>query len=72
MFSGMATHVGYTAHLCGGLTGILIGIGVLRNLEQENWERVLWWISMALFAVFITFGIVVHMTCPEYFPKQFY
>lgn len=69
--NGMTQSIGYVAHLCGALTGIFIGIGVLRNLEEQKWERVCWWISIAIFVIFMTCGIVIHCICPDYFPNQY-
>lgn len=38
----MHDQVGYVAHLCGAVAGLLVGIGVLRNLKVRPWERKLW------------------------------
>ncbi|KAL4715286.1 hypothetical protein ACJJTC_010856 [Scirpophaga incertulas] len=35
-------NIGYVAHLAGAIAGLLVGIGVLRNLEKRKWEKRLW------------------------------
>ncbi|XP_017869332.1 PREDICTED: protein rhomboid [Drosophila arizonae] len=64
--------IGYIAHLSGALAGLLVGIGVLRNLEVRRWERILWWIAVIFYFALMTTGIIVHIFVPDYFPKAEY
>lgn len=61
--------IGYTAHLCGAIAGLLVGINVLRNLEVKSWEKKLWWISLILYVSLMTMLIVWNVAFPNYFPQ---
>lgn len=60
--------VGYMAHLCGGIAGLLVGIFILRNLEVRCWEKKLWWCSVAIYVILMLGGISVHIFNPKHFP----
>ncbi|EDX17655.1 GD17034 [Drosophila simulans] len=64
--------IGYVAHLSGAVAGLLVGIGVLRNLEVRRWERILWWVAVIVYFALMTTGIIIHVFVPDYFPKQEY
>uniref|UniRef100_A0A1B0FFD2 Rhomboid-like protein n=1 Tax=Glossina morsitans morsitans TaxID=37546 RepID=A0A1B0FFD2_GLOMM len=64
--------VGYMAHLSGAVAGLLVGIGVLRNLEVRRWERILWWIAVIFYFALMMTGILVHVLVPDYFPRPEY
>lgn len=49
--------VSHLAHLGGGLTGLLIGIGVLRNLRVKTYEIKIWWASVGLYSILIVSAI---------------
>jgi rhomboid-related protein 1/2/3 len=53
-------NVSNLAHIGGGLAGVLVGIGVLRNLRVKSYEVKLWWASVGLFAILMTSGLVLH------------
>jgi rhomboid-related protein 1/2/3 len=59
--------VGYMAHLCGAIAGLLVGIGVLRNLNVRPWEKKLWWIAVTIYTSLMVAGICFHILHPEYF-----
>uniref|UniRef100_A0A336KA11 CSON008469 protein n=1 Tax=Culicoides sonorensis TaxID=179676 RepID=A0A336KA11_CULSO len=62
--------IGYMAHLCGGIAGLLVGIGVLRNLEERRWEKKLWWCAVTLYFALMLTGIAIHIFYPEHFLPQ--
>ncbi|CRL03868.1 CLUMA_CG016995, isoform B [Clunio marinus] len=66
--------VGYTAHLCGAIAGLLVGIGVLRNLNVQPHEKVIWWIAVTIYLALMAFGICVHVfpgiMGPDFFPPS--
>ncbi|XP_037931123.1 protein rhomboid [Teleopsis dalmanni] len=64
--------IGYMAHLSGAVAGLLVGIGVLRNLEVRRWERIVWWIAVIFYFALMMTGILIHILVPDYFPKQEY
>lgn len=66
------TTTGHMAHLAGAMTGLLIGVVMLRNLRKENWERYCWWTSLLLFIVLVTCGVLLNifLPIPEYFPEN--
>lgn len=53
--------IGYVAHLCGAVAGLLVGIRVLRNLKVRRWERIVWRCAVLLFCVLIFTGIVANV-----------
>lgn len=60
--------VGYAAHLAGAIAGLLVGIGVLRDLERQSWENKLWWASVIIFAILILIAVIWNAAFPSYFP----
>ena len=42
-YTGQESLVSYTAHIAGGV------VGLLRNLTYKTWERALWWCSLLVF-----------------------
>lgn len=70
--AGSGPKVGYAAHLAGGLAGLLIGIGVLRNLEVKKWEKYVWWVSVTTFVVLVLGAIVVNIFYTDHFPPSKY
>ena len=64
-------NVGYLAHLCGALAGLLVGIAVLRNLKVELWEKKLSCIAVTVFSCLMLSAITFHLFNDEYFsPKN--
>ncbi|XP_066293016.1 rhomboid-related protein 2-like [Branchiostoma lanceolatum] len=51
------TRVSFLAHLFGLLAGLTIGLLILRNFEQKLHERVMWWVSLVVYAACIIFTI---------------
>ncbi|XP_067637635.1 rhomboid-related protein 2 [Eurosta solidaginis] len=64
--------IGYIAHLSGAVAGLLVGIGVLRNLEVQRWEKILWWVAVILYFSLMMTGVLIHVLMPKYFPRQEY
>lgn len=62
--------VGYMAHLCGGIAGLLVGIGVLRNLNVRSWEKKIWWIAVTIYSGLMIAGICFHVFFPDYFLQE--
>lgn len=62
--------IGYTAHLCGAIAGLLVGINVLRNLEVRSWEKKLWWICLILYVGCMAALIIWNVAFPNYFPPS--
>ncbi|XP_053676681.1 protein rhomboid [Anopheles nili] len=59
--------VGYIAHASGALAGFLVGIGVLRNLRVESWERKLWWCAVVIYFMLMIGGTMYHFINPSHF-----
>ncbi|KAG5671993.1 hypothetical protein PVAND_002157 [Polypedilum vanderplanki] len=59
--------VGYMAHLCGGIAGLLVGIGVLRNLNVRPYEKKIWWVAVTIYTALMITGICFHVFYPDYF-----
>lgn len=69
-FNDAHDQVGYVAHLCGAIAGLLVGIGVLRNLKVRPWERKLWWFAVTLYLLLMCSGIFIHVFDTDHFPKS--
>lgn len=73
-FTDVHDQVGYVAHLSGAVAGLLVGIGVLRNLKVRPWERKLWWCAVTLYVLLMATGICIHVFYGDLFlrsqPKQ--
>lgn len=67
-FTDANDQVGYVAHLCGAVAGLLVGIGVLRNLKVRPWERKLWWFAVTLYFLLMITGISIHIFYTDHFP----
>ena len=52
------TKTSYVGHLAGATAGLLMGILVLRNLTQEDWETYLWWTCLAILVVLMLTGFI--------------
>lgn len=50
--------VGIAAHLGGMATGLLLGIPVLKNIDQKPWETIVFWIALIVYLVAVIFAIL--------------
>nr|XP_032527119.1 rhomboid-related protein 2 isoform X3 [Danaus plexippus plexippus] len=60
-------NIGYVAHLAGAVAGLLVGIGVLRNLEKRTWEKRLWWAAVVLYFSLMIAGILANVFWKSHF-----
>ncbi|XP_015592806.1 protein rhomboid isoform X2 [Cephus cinctus] len=60
--------IGYVAHLAGAIAGLLVGINVLRNLEVNTWEKVVWWASVFTYTGLMAAAILWNILYTSYFP----
>lgn len=49
------------------IPGLLVGIGVLRNLEKRKWERRLWWAAILLYFTLMIAGVLANIFWTERF-----
>jgi rhomboid-related protein 1/2/3 len=49
------------AHLCGALSGLTIGLVVLKNFEQKLFEQMLWWIALGIYLACVIFAILFNI-----------
>ncbi|XP_026466455.1 rhomboid-related protein 2-like isoform X2 [Ctenocephalides felis] len=59
--------IGYMAHLSGAIAGLLVGIGVLRNLDVRPWEKKLWWAAIVLYSILMLTAILFNIFNSSYF-----
>ncbi|OXU25961.1 rhomboid-related protein 3 isoform X2 [Nasonia vitripennis] len=64
--------IGYVAHLAGAIAGLLVGINILRNLEVQTWEKVVWWASFVTYTALMAAAILWNILYPSYFPPPVY
>ncbi|XP_046647042.1 rhomboid-related protein 2-like [Daphnia pulicaria] len=62
------TKVGYAAHLAGAIAGLLVGVNVLRNLQVERWEKVVWWICFTVYVALMAAAIAINFLWDVHFP----
>ncbi|XP_064074347.1 rhomboid-related protein 2 isoform X1 [Vanessa tameamea] len=60
-------NIGYVAHLAGAVAGLLVGIGVLRNLEKRKWEKRLWWAAVVLYFSLMIIGVLANIFWKTHF-----
>ncbi|XP_034945072.1 rhomboid-related protein 2 isoform X2 [Chelonus insularis] len=65
---GTKDQIGYVAHFAGAIAGLLVGINVLRNLEVQTWEKVVWWASIFTYTALMAAAILWNILYPSYFP----
>lgn len=65
-------HIGYTAHLCGAVAGLLVGLNILRNLEIKNHEKIIWYVSMVLYFSLMAIAILWNVFDRTHFLKEMY
>lgn len=47
--------------------GLLVGIGVLRNLDVRPWEKKLWWAAIVLYSILMLTAILFNIFNSSYF-----
>ncbi|XP_077976312.1 rhomboid-related protein 2-like isoform X2 [Styela clava] len=63
---GAESNVSYAAHIAGSISGLTMGIILLKNFKRQNWEDILKWTSIAVFCVCILTAIFFNIFCPCY------
>ncbi|KAK7074092.1 Rhomboid-related protein 2 [Halocaridina rubra] len=71
-FSSTPSNTGHMAHFGGAIAGILVGIYILRNLEEKKWEKYCWWVAFTVFFILVGIGIILNIALPvpEFFPDN--
>ncbi|KAF2353051.1 EF-hand domain [Trinorchestia longiramus] len=59
--------ISYAAHLAGFISGLLVGMMVLRNLRKLLWETILKWVGFLIYICLIAAAIIVHIFFYEEF-----
>lgn len=62
-----STPVSYPAHIAGAVTGLLMGILVLRNLYWRSYERYIWAFSVLIFILLMLVAIIWNVAVPDHF-----
>ncbi|XP_045454178.1 rhomboid-related protein 2 [Melitaea cinxia] len=66
-WGSLQQNIGYMAHLGGAVAGLLVGIGVLRNLEKRKWEKRLWWAAVVIYFSLMIAGILANIFWKSHF-----
>ncbi|KAK9874299.1 hypothetical protein WA026_002651 [Henosepilachna vigintioctopunctata] len=64
--------IGVVAHIAGAIAGICVGIDILRNLEEDNWERYFKWIALIIFVLLMGSMVIIELAWPQHFPPSNY
>ncbi|CAL4096204.1 unnamed protein product [Meganyctiphanes norvegica] len=56
--------VSYIAHFTGVLSGVTLGIVILKNFSQNTHDQLLWWISLGTFTACLFFAIIFNILHP--------
>ncbi|XP_018574785.1 rhomboid-related protein 2 [Anoplophora glabripennis] len=70
-FLKVQSPVGIAAHLGGAIAGLLVGIYILRNLQQTKTEKYIWWVALVLYILLMGAAIVINIAWPGYFAGAF-
>lgn len=65
-------NIGYTAHLCGAIAGLLVGFKVLKNLEVKKHEKILWWVSVITYTSLMTIALLINIFHKTHFLPEEY
>ncbi|XP_076440786.1 rhomboid-related protein 3-like [Babylonia areolata] len=60
--------VGVSAHVGGFLTGLFLGIPVLKNIKKHAWETNLGWVTLVVFLVVFAFAVFFNSFFTERYP----
>lgn len=60
-FLNIPTNVGILAHLGGAMSGMLVGIYILRNIQITSLEKYIWWIALTLYIIFVGTVIIINI-----------
>lgn len=60
----------YVAHIGGFISGLLLGIVVLRNFKKKTWERVVWWIALFGYLAFVIGCVLWNLMAKSYPPQE--
>jgi len=71
-YSAHNKRTSYAAHLAGAISGLLVGIVVLRNLHVRKHEIVLGWFAIVTYILLVGFAVLFNILNPDYFePSEF-
>lgn len=51
-------NIGHIAHVSGAISGLLVGIGVLRNLNVRPYEKKIWWLAVSIYFSLMVSGVL--------------
>ena len=51
----------YCTHLAGALAGLLLGVALLDNRREENWEKTLIKVSLPLYFILLLTAVLWHI-----------
>lgn len=57
LFRNSNDKISYAAHLCGGIAGLMVGIGALQCLKPKSWTYKLWIVAVTLYGILMLSGI---------------
>ena len=62
----------YVAHFGGLITGLLLGVVILRNLKVKSWERIAWWICLVTYLLLIAICILINIFYEDHYLPELY
>ncbi|XP_013403003.1 rhomboid-related protein 2 [Lingula anatina] len=64
--AGESSRVSYAAHIGGAVAGVLMGTVALKNLEKKPWELKVWWISLVIYLLLVSFALFWNSLYPGF------
>ncbi|KAJ8958527.1 hypothetical protein NQ318_002322 [Aromia moschata] len=62
-------HIGYSAHFAGAISGLLVGIWVLKNFVPTKKETYIWWVALILYFILIGTMVILNIFWTDHFLK---
>ncbi|KAJ8917334.1 hypothetical protein NQ315_002356 [Exocentrus adspersus] len=60
-------HIGYAAHFAGAITGLLVGIWLLKNFVPTKKETYLWWFALVTYTILMGTMVVMNIAWTDHF-----
>ncbi|XP_056640525.1 rhomboid-related protein 2-like isoform X1 [Diorhabda sublineata] len=60
-------NIGYVAHFCGAIAGLLVGIWNLKNFVPSKKETYIWWAALTIYIIFMGIMVLLNVFWKDHF-----